>query len=89
MQLSRITLVVTTDSQAVFYMLNSLRVRAKECREIIFSILEQAQAHHIEIIANWVPRGYNTVADAFTKWSECLYRPDTIPLPEVTQEQHD
>lgn len=83
--LTKVTLLITTDSQPVFYMINGLRVRSEECRALFYSILEEAHTHDIDILADWIPREFNSLADAFTKWSKFHEDWKSIPLlPSVS-----
>ena len=59
--------LIHTDNQGVFYILNKAGSRSELVHKVCVEIFQFCLAHSIELIATWVPREQNALADTLSK----------------------
>lgn len=71
---ARMLLVWITDSESAAHSLNSGRASKAEGQQLIRAILENCDSHRITILALWLPREENVVADYLSHFATYLCR---------------
>jgi hypothetical protein len=62
------TLVVTTDNSGNQYAMNS-GASCKQTLDMLAHILQTVASHHLRCVGDWIPREFNNLADALSRFS--------------------